>query len=725
MHLKKLLLGVNTKRDIDHLLDQEPAKSALESKPVVESSRNKTEHDTSSLQASPLSSPALTELIQRMRLLGTDSCSDGQGLVDSNALWADNAFTKSYERVFHGHSSTHVLSRDAAAFRQEHSIGDIQNSSGTSTAWSLPESSRTDRAVTQHYEHTLSDRMMKHLLGELPPVDLMPVLLDAYFDNTFFPVIHRPLFLKQLGEDVHRREPSFLRLVFLVCANGARWCDDPRVLDERWPVPLSAGHRWFRQLDLWPRSILSLSRLTLWDAQSTVLTALYLCGSSATYGTWHVVGTGIRMMQDIGSHRMRSPQTLETELHKRCFWSLLLMDRYYGSDLDNVSEIDDDLWLLEPGASPPAQPYSTSPKLSIFNQAIGLIRLYGRFLQTVHTPDSTKQMIGLDGPQGSSWAFNDINIRLKEWVRRLPSHLQLPHAKHYNNSFFFASLITLWALYYELVISANRSFIVMSSQVALPALKMCRETAREFSSMALAYANTPGSRPVIGMTHPAFSSAMILIMDLIVETGSVQCDILIQNVREDTYDRQQKEDDLRTCIKVLERGESRSHMSGRLRDVISDFEMILRLHSTSPCATAPKSHNDASRVGGSKSITFDVDSPPDITPITDGSQQLQGFIASPSRFASLYEYVNPFSQASLHSTSTTMPRTTPSLFSQTQPVTEPVLRNSIDSDRADSFTNHHAGQMYDCTGLLSEGASWDTLFMDLLHSNYLPHSGSL
>ncbi|KAF8754656.1 Fungal specific transcription factor domain [Rhizoctonia solani] len=611
MHLKKLLLGVNTKRDIDHLLDQEPAESSREREPVIELGRNKTEHDTSSLQASPLSSPALTELIQRMRLLGTDSCSEGQGLIDSNTLWADSAFTKSYERIFHGHSSTHVLSRDAAAFRQEHSIGDLKNSSSIGTAWSLPESWRTDRAITQHHEHTLSDRMMEHLLGELPPVDLMPVLLDAYFDNTFFPVIHRPLFVKQLGEGVHRREPSFLRLVFLVCANGARWCDDPRVLDERWPVPLSAGHRWFRQLDLWPRSILSLSRLTLWDAQSTALTALYLCGSSATYGTWHVVGTGIRMMQDIGSHRMQSPQTLETELHKRCFCS----------DLDNVSEIDDDLWSLEPGASPPAQPYSTSPKLSIFNQAIGLIRLYGRCLQTVYTPNRTKRMIGLGGPQGSSWAFNDINIRLKEWVRGLPSHLQLPHAQHYNNSSFFASLITLWAIYYELVVSANRSFITMSSSVALPALKICREAAREFASMAVAYSNTPGSRLVIGMTHPAFSSAMILIMDLIAGTGSIQCDELIQSVREGTYSRQQKEDDLRTCIKVLEQGESRFYMSGRLRDVVSDFEMILRLHSTPAYATAPKSHTDTSRVDSSTTITFDIDGPPDITPVTDNPQQ--------------------------------------------------------------------------------------------------------
>ncbi|QRW20901.1 hypothetical protein RhiXN_05890 [Rhizoctonia solani] len=166
-------------------------------------------------------------------------------------------------------------------------------------------------------------------------------------------------------------------------------------------------------------------------------------------------------------------------------------------------------------------------------------------------------------------------------------------------------------------------------------------------------------------------------------------------------------------------------MSGRLRDVVSDFEMILRLHSTPAYATASKSHTDTSRVDSSTTITFDIDGPPDITPVTDNPQQPQGFITSPSRFASLYEYVNPFSQASLHSTPTTIPSTTPPLFSQIEPMTEPVLRSSVDSDSVDPFTNHHSGQMYDFTGRLSEGASWDTLFMDLLHSNYLPYNASL
>jgi hypothetical protein len=123
----------------------------------------------------------------------------------------------------------------------------------------------------------------------------------------------------------------------------------------------------------------------------------------------------------------------------------------------------------------------------------------------------------------------------------------------------------MWAIYYELVISANRAFITTSSPVALPALRTCRGAAREFANMAHTYTNTPGSRLVIGMTHPAFSSAMILIMTLIAETGSIECNELIRDSRECAYEKQQKEEDLRTCINILEQGEARFHMSGRLR----------------------------------------------------------------------------------------------------------------------------------------------------------------
>lgn len=36
--------------------------------------------------------------------------------------------------------------------------------------------------------------------------------------------------------------------------------------------------------------------------------------------------------------------------------------------------------------------------------------------------DHTKRDIGLDGPQGSEWMFDDINAYLKMWPQAMPTH---------------------------------------------------------------------------------------------------------------------------------------------------------------------------------------------------------------------------------------------------------------------------------------------------------------
>ncbi|CAE6436458.1 unnamed protein product [Rhizoctonia solani] len=610
-HLKNLILGVSTKKDVDELLKQEPCDIRQQRAPLTTANPNSILTNV----ADCLDSPALTQLVQRMRLLGVESRQESQSLVDDNALWVDSQSMQSPERMFHGHSSAHVLSRDAAAIRQETFINDSQRLPGVhfrADFWSLGQGIKRRCGCDSNLE------VVEHSFGELPPADLLPVLLSAYFDNAIFPVVHRRLFEKQLGEGLHKHEPSFFRLVLLVCANGARW-----------------------QLELWPRNFLAITRLSLWDVQSLVLAALYLCGSSETYGAWIIVGTAIRMMQAIGSHRMRSSQTLENELHKRCFWSMLLIDRYYGvhlgrnaamfdwdSDLDNALEVDDDLWSLNPGDTPPVQPSGIVSGLSVFNQVIGLVRLYGRCLQTVYSLHRTKRMLGLSRPQGSSWIFSDINVRLKDWARSLPPHLQLPRPEHYDDSPSFANTINMWGLYYELMISANRPFITESSPLALPALTICRRAAREFASMAITYSNTPGSRLNIGMIHCAFSSAMILVIDLFAETGAFRRAAPTKTLDDPTYNKQRKEEDLRTCIIVLERAETRIHIAGRLRDVIGTY-------------------TNAPQLNEPIDITFDIDGPPDVSMTANEAQnQLEDSLGSSAKLASLYEFANPFFQSS-------------------------------------------------------------------------------
>lgn len=96
-----------------------------------------------------------------------------------------------------------------------------------------------------------------------PPPDLLMLLVDTFFTNLncVTPLLHRPSFERALGEGLHLRDVSFGGVVLLVCANGARLVEDPRVLlpgNSDWS---SAGWQWFSQVHPTGRALISVSRL--------------------------------------------------------------------------------------------------------------------------------------------------------------------------------------------------------------------------------------------------------------------------------------------------------------------------------------------------------------------------------------------------------------------------------------------------------------------------------
>jgi hypothetical protein len=95
-----------------------------------------------------------------------------------------------------------------------------------------------------------------------PPDDLLPTLIDAYFAciNVVIPLLHRPTFDRALAELAHHNHPGFGAVLLLVCAVGARFVDDERVLLDG-ASGLSAGWKWFNQVPLMRRSILALPGL--------------------------------------------------------------------------------------------------------------------------------------------------------------------------------------------------------------------------------------------------------------------------------------------------------------------------------------------------------------------------------------------------------------------------------------------------------------------------------
>lgn len=264
--------GINAKREIDTLLS--PQSASDDSQPPSVGAglvqRGNAGSSNMAIRSIPpsttASTPATSRLVQQVRLANTRNrlvCADTN---DDDTVWDATSSTRQDQPRYHGQSSSEVLSRDASIFRNGYHSNRILSA--------VPATHRR----AEFWRPTPAEiRLLKQdpwetedgLALELPPDDLLRILLDAYFDHTLFPIIHRPLFEKQLNEGLHKRNGVFLRVVLLVCANGARWCDDPRVLDDRWPVPLSAGHQWFRQFKPWHKTF--VDQISLWDAQLIVV----------------------------------------------------------------------------------------------------------------------------------------------------------------------------------------------------------------------------------------------------------------------------------------------------------------------------------------------------------------------------------------------------------------------------------------------------------------------
>jgi hypothetical protein len=108
-----------------------------------------------------------------------------------------------------------------------------------------------------------------------PPEDLISKLIDAYFIhvNVAAPLLHRPSFERSVASGAHLHV-GFGEVLLLVCAVGARFVDDERVLLDG-VSKHSAGWQWFNQVQSMNRSIFKVP--CLHDLQICCVRLLYHC----------------------------------------------------------------------------------------------------------------------------------------------------------------------------------------------------------------------------------------------------------------------------------------------------------------------------------------------------------------------------------------------------------------------------------------------------------------
>ncbi|TFK88853.1 hypothetical protein K466DRAFT_53611 [Polyporus arcularius HHB13444] len=429
---------------------------------------------------SPLSSLPITPQVPGSP--DDDDLSDNDEAVDKGLIESLRKLSVSPQPYrYHGKSSGLVLIQTAIEVRNQQ----------------LGRSGRVEPQERESHRYPWlkpTSRDTLPVFDEFPPDDLLKSLTDIYFRkiNDMLPLLHEPTFRAGINKGLHVRNGGFGAVVLLVCANAARFTNDPRVMLEGTEDWRSAGWKWFQAVEDWHK--VSLAPAQLHDLQICVLMSNFLLGSTAPQANWTLIGSGIRMAVDVGAHRKKmynTNSTIEDELWRRAFWILVMFEwsSSYGlgrpasihdEDIDVAlpTEVDDEYWTTSDTGEPPRQPEGKPSKLSFLVAYIRLTRILAFASRTVYSINKTKPPVGQDS-QWEERMVAELDSSLNNWLDSLPAHLRWNPSQ--ADTLFLAQSATLHANYYHTQIAVHRPFMSGSrlhSPLSLPSVIICTNAAR-------------------------------------------------------------------------------------------------------------------------------------------------------------------------------------------------------------------------------------------------------
>ncbi|KAG7448428.1 uncharacterized protein BT62DRAFT_929521 [Guyanagaster necrorhizus] len=404
-----------------------------------------------------------------------------------------------------------------------------------------------------------------------PPDDLIADLLNLYFTyfHLYMPLLHEPSFRRSVASGLHLRDHRFGAILLLVCAVASRYSDDPRIFLEG-ASEHSCGWKWFVQVQGMPHSVFDVPNL--YDLQHCCLSAEYVTGTSAPQSSWTMIGIGIRYAIEMGLHR-RWPDnpSIESELKKRAFWCLLLLDRhtsfYHGRpsairdedfDLDLPLEVDDKyMESSEPFKQPPDIP----SRMVYFTSHLKLCQIMSYALSTLYSIRKSKEAAGLVGNTWAQTNVSELDSMLNKWFDMIPDHLRWDPNRSYDA--FFDQSALIYTVYYNMQIQIHRPFIHKPSPLSFPSLVICTNAARACTRV-LEVQKQKGHLMTFGFGMAAFACGIVLTMNMWIgkKTGSRS------QKQKDT------EESIQKCLNVLEASSKRWNITGRTLDsllTLSDY----------------------------------------------------------------------------------------------------------------------------------------------------------
>ncbi|KAF9482138.1 hypothetical protein BDN70DRAFT_991356 [Pholiota conissans] len=409
-----------------------------------------------------------------------------------------------------------------------------------------------------------------------PDKDLLQTLVFIYFDkfNPFYPLLHKPTFLRMLNSGEHYQNPAFGMVVLLVCACASRYTDDPRVMMPGDSTGMSSGWRFFCQVPLHRNQL--MYKTTTYDLQYYALTLVYLHGTSIPNTAYSILGLGMRHALEKGVHR-RKPNThkptVEEELMKRAFWCLVAVDRYMSSflgrpsmihdedfDVDYPIECDDEYWEAEDPDQAFKQPSGKPSTVTAFVWSLKLCQMLAFTCRTLYSTKKSKILSGLTGKEWEGRIVNELATSLSKWKESLPYFLRWnPDTQE---PIFFHQSAYLYATYYYIQIQIYRPFLTKKSDLSFPALAMCTNAARLCADM-LEVTATRGVR----ITTPNLILAGV-------SAGLVMVFNIMGNEQTGLGNSEKEYQYLQKCMDFLKECERRSPMAGRLCDMLKEVSFL-------------------------------------------------------------------------------------------------------------------------------------------------------
>ncbi|KAK7439588.1 Gypsy retrotransposon integrase-like protein 1, variant 2 [Stygiomarasmius scandens] len=421
-----------------------------------------------------------------------------------------------------------------------------------------------------------------------PQEDLLSQLIRLYFthQNPLYPVLHRPTFEKSVLEGLHLYDRTFGSLVLAVCACASRLSDDPRVLCDS-THRFSAGWEWFRQIKL-IRANITLCPPTIYELQLFCLAIPYLGNCSTYHSVTILISIGLRFAQQMGAHRRKSGKpTVESELLKRSFWVLYVLDvlisSYLGRpraisnddfDVDLPIECDDEYWITpdpeQAFKQPPGQP-AYVVYWNTFVKLLDIMSFAQRTIYTVRRSDFWTSM-GLSGTQWNEKVVSEIDRSLNRWIDSIPSHLKWdPQQAH---QIFFQQSSSLYASYYWVQMFVHKAFIPKrgtTPTTTLPSMTICVNAARSCCRVMEIHHRRGFLLPMANVFMALYTSAIVLLLNA--WRG--------KHLRTSAEPKKEMQD-VYSCIDMLRLYEARWQSGGAYVDALRELVVVTKMHEDNP-----------------------------------------------------------------------------------------------------------------------------------------------